>query len=169
MLCRLLRLRAFKPWAKYQAEQIGLTVEELGEMRKQKTAGAYNDWRDRSIAEGRINFILDHVPTAEQTGFLKEFNTLELANYVIDNIRDMDEASLKKLIDLQIQHNALPVINGIMAASFDISKDERLNTPNVTDKNRLANAAKLTLLEKLKELAWKQADAEVVQAEMTKA
>lgn len=56
-----------------------------------------------------------------------------------------------------------------MAACFDIAKDERLNTPSVTDKNRLANAAKLTLFEKLKELAWKQADAEVVQAEMMKA
>jgi hypothetical protein len=66
---------------------------------------------------------------------------LELANYVIDNIRDMDEASLKKLIDSQIQHNALPVVNGIMAVCFDISKDERLKTPSVTDKNRLANAA----------------------------
>jgi hypothetical protein len=62
MLCRLLRLRAFKPWAKYQAEQLGLTVEELAEIRKQKTTGAYNEWRDRNIAEGRIKFILDHIP-----------------------------------------------------------------------------------------------------------
>lgn len=78
MLCRLLRLRAFKPWTKYQAEQLGLTVEEQAEIRKQ-TAGAYNEWRDRNIAEGRINFILDHMPAEEQTGLLKEFNTLELS------------------------------------------------------------------------------------------
>jgi len=169
MLCRLLRLRAFKPWAKYQAEKFGMTVEEVAEMRKQKTAGAYDEWRDRTLTEGRINFILDHVSTAEQAGFIKEFSTKELADYVLDNIRDMDEASLKKLIDLRVQHNVLPVVNGAMTLLHELSKDAKLSNPNIKEKNRLANAAKLTLSEKMKELAWKQADAQVAQAEVTKA
>lgn len=141
----------------------------MTEMRKQKTAGAYNEWRDRTITEGRINFILDHVPTAEQAGFLKEFSTQELADYVLDNIRDIDEASLKKLIDLPVQHNVLPVVNGVMEIAFELSKGSMLHNTDAKEKNRLANVAKLTLCEKLKELAWKQADAQVVQAEVTKA
>lgn len=169
MLCRLLRLRAFKPYAKYQAEKLGLTVEEIAEMRRQKTAGAYNDWRDRTVTEGRINFILDHVPSAEQAGFLKEFSTTELANYILDNIRNIDEASLKKLCDLEVTYNALPIVNGVMDIYNGMEKEYLKKDANVAPKNRLANEAKWNLSAKLKELAWKQADAEVAQSPLTKA
>lgn len=169
MLCRLLRLRAFKPWAKYQAEQLGLTVEEVAGLRKQKTAGAYNEWRDQVIAEGRINFILDHVPAAEQTGFLKEFSTKELANYVLDHIREIDEASLKKLAIMNVTHSVLPGINAILGTFSELTKSSMLENENVKEKNRLANAAKHNLTEKLKELAWREADAAVVKSDVAKA
>lgn len=146
-----------------------MTVEELAEMRKGKGAGAYNEWRDQVIAQGRINFILDHVPAAEQAGFLKEFSTKELANYVLDNIRDVDEASLKKLVNMNVKHSVLPGINGILATFSNLTKDSMLDNEDVKEKHRLANAAKHNLTEKLKELAWKQADAEVVQSDVAKA
>ena len=169
MLCRLLRLRAFKPWAKYRAEKLGMTVEQVAEMQKQKTAGAYNEWKDQVIAEGRINFILDHVPAAEQAGFLKEFSTKELANYVLDNIRDMDEASLKKLVKMNVTHSVLPGVNGLLATFSELTKESMLENENVKEKHRLANAAKHNLTEKLKELAWKEADAAVVKSDIAKA
>jgi hypothetical protein len=138
-------------------------------MRKGKSAGAYSEWRDQVIAQGRINFILDHVPAAEQAGFLKEFSTKELANYVLDNIRDVDEASLKKLVDMNVKHSVLPGINGILATISNLTKDSMLDNQDVKEEHRLANAAKHNLTEKLKELAWKQADAAVVQSDVAKA
>lgn len=113
MLTRLLCARGFKPYSAWKAEQLGVSESRYLTQKKEFETGAYDAWRDKEIAASRINFVLDHVPSAEQAEYLKEVSTEHLMLYLVNNIDGVDAESLNRLQKIKVKLHTLPVLDGV--------------------------------------------------------
>ena len=130
-------------------------------VRQQRARGGYVEWKEMEATNTRILFLLDHCSPDEQRQYLKEFDTVELANFLYEHVHSLSEAELGKLSELELQYHALPGLNALMGFTDYLRLARVQSDPICTDLQKLRQKVAGDLKKKLKEIEWKRIDAEM--------
>lgn len=161
MLTRTIRTcsRGFKSWVEYKAEQADVTVQDYLDV-TQRPEGGYAKWREQVKNEARLNYVLDHCTEEDAKRYLAEFRTEDLAEYLIDHVRDMPKETVHEILTLPVQYNRFALLNPFSkhARMQEIYADV-LNC-KTDDRGLLDRLAEHHIESKLKELVWSKIDEE---------
>jgi hypothetical protein len=158
---RRVALRLFKSWNQYQAESLGLSLTEYYEVKEQIKEGPFEEWKRQVATSSKIDFLLDHSSPQEQSTYLKEFDTLELAKYILKHIDDLPEQELHKIVDMPVRLHALPGFNELFQVGLAWKTAYIKTSPDKTDIQKLRALAVEMLNRKVKEIELRRVDNDI--------
>lgn len=153
--------RGFKSYHEYHAEQLGISIDEYFEARKNKTSGGFDQWKDQENKFKEITYVLDHMDTEGQREQLKQFDTLELGEYLLDRLRELEHDDLQRINNMPVRFHKYRLFEPIFALPYVLRMSFAENKEEWDEERTLWNTSFRTLKEKMREIQISRIDKEI--------
>lgn len=158
---RRVAIRLFKSWHQYNAESLGMNLNEYYEAREKTKDGPYEEWKRQVATSTKIDFLLDHSSPEEQSTYLKEFDTLELAKYLMQNVDNLPEHQLKQIVEMPVPAIDLPIFREFFGLGLVRNKAPIKKDTDQTETSELRELAFNMIKRKIKEVELRRLDADI--------
>ena len=136
-----------------------MTLNEYMEAKNAKASGEFADWKKLEENSARINFLLDHCTPEEQSQYLRDFDTMDLAKFLQNNINNLSESELETLASVNVDYHALPILNSIMGIPHKFHQAFTHENENLSELHKLRIGVGEGLKKKMQEIEWRRIDA----------
>ena len=154
--------RSFKSYHEYHAESLGISIDEYFDERKSKSTGGFEAWKEQEKKFKEITYVLDHMKGEEQRDQIRKFDTVDLGEYLLEHIRDLEHDDLQRINNMPICFHKYRAFDTLFSLSYVIRMSFCENKEEWSSQRKLWNTSFRTLKEKLREVNISRIDKEIV-------